>query len=702
MDERTGNLPVETSRLIGRSRELSDLERLCAGSRLVTITGVGGVGKTRLALRAATTLAPRFADGAWWAALSPLAEDALLPFTIAQALPLADQTPRTMIEVVTGYLAGREVLLILDTCEHLSEACARIARIMLAAAPRLRILATSRRPLGVPGEGLLPLAPLPVPHGEGVGARSEDALTLLAERAAEAVPGFTVTGADRPEVVRLCRRLDGLPLAIELAAARLAEMPLAEMNDRMEDRFEVLEDVEQETSAADPPWHRGLRTAIGWSHELCTPHERLLWARASVFAGSFGVGTTAQVCADRLLPAVEIPELLDALADKSILIQTEAQDGVRRFRMLDSIRAYGTFWLRGLGEHHGLAERHRDHYLALAGNAATGWLGPDQLAWCRRLTADHDDLRAALEFCLAHPEDDGALELAGTLWFFWYACGFPKEGQRYLERALALDPGAGPSPVRNRVLWALALVLLSQGDIAAGQARAAECAAAADRIGDSAGADGAQVALACAAAISGDLPAQISLSEAMLARRRDDGTFCLPALYGRLVRGIAYITQGRPKDAIVLLEELRALCERHNEHWVRGYSDVFRAQAELAAGDPAAAYRSGQAALAGKHRLNDRLGAALALDMLGPAALALGRHRQAAHLFGLAQRVWDTIGRSQVGITAWVAARRAGEDQARRALGEAAYRIAYRTGYDTDVETGIAQALDAGPALPAH
>ncbi|MEU5879369.1 NB-ARC domain-containing protein [Spirillospora sp. NPDC047279] len=710
---------METSRLVGRGEELADLERLlCGRSRLVTVTGVAGVGKTRLALRAAVESAPRFADGAWWVALSPLAKAASLPYAIFEVLPLADQTTRSVIDVVADYLADRDVLLVLDTCEHLAEACAVTVQALLAAAPRLRILATSRRALNVAGEQVLPIAPLPVPGdapapeigiaalppavapARAPGGGGDDAVALLAERAAVAMPGFTVTGDNRADLVRLCQRLDGLPLAIELAAARLATMSPNALTARLEERFEV-GDIEHEGTEADPPWHRALRTAIGWSHQLCTPAERLLWARVSVFAGSFGAGTACQVCADGLLPADQILDLLDALAGKSILTVVAMPGGARRFRMLDTVRAYGAFWLRNLGEQDRFRRRHLDFYLTMARRIGAAWLGPDQYAWYDWATAEHANLRTALEFTLTEtrPEtgDHAALELAGALWFYWWGCGFAKEGQHYLGRALAHD--LEPGPARTKTLWVSSVIFLNQGAPTAAAARAAECAAEAERIGDTEAAETAQAASAVAVLMSGGERNQtvaIPAAEELLAGRRE-GELTLASLIAWGVRGLTYVFAGRFQDAITLMEQMRAECDRHGERWYRGYGDFVRAQAELARGRPGAARSCAQAALEVSHRLNDGTGMALAIDLLAQTTAATGQTERAARLLGLSQQLWTRSGQPQGGQPELVAARQACEQQTREALGDHAYQTAYQNGHDTDPDTTIADILSTPP-----
>ncbi|MBZ4017318.1 ATP-binding protein [Streptomyces purpurogeneiscleroticus] len=682
-----GNLPAETTRLIGRRAELDALRALCERSRLVTLTGVGGVGKTRLARAVAAEFQFRLRDGAWLVELSPLSEGILLAHTIADALPLVDQTARPVLDVLAEYLAERETLLVLDTCEHLTDACAMAVEVLLRAAPGLRILATSRRVLDVVGEQVLAVEPLPVPETDGPAAGSADAVTLLVERAAETVRGFTVTDANRADVIGLCRRLEGLPLALELAAARLDELPVRELTARLDDRFAVLGDTEGIVAGAVPPWHQALRTAIGWSHELCTPAERLLWARLSVFAGAFDAETALAVCADGRLPTEEIPALLGALADKSILTWAPTGGG-ERYRMLDTLREYGAGWLRRLGEEDALRRRHRDHYLRLARAGEAAWIGPDQFAWSDRMNAEHDDLRVALEFTLAESEGRTALELAGTLWFVWHGCGFPKEGRHYLERALAADPR--PSPVRIRALHACGVTLSVLGDATGIEALAAECAAEAGQFGDTESFFAAALAM-YAAILQGDLVPALSLAEKLRVPQGRGKPPTLLTLMALMCDSHAFITMGRIEEAMATLNELTVVCDRLGERCLRAWGDLFRAQAELARGRPAAAQEHARSALDVKHRLHDSLGMAMALDVLARAAAAQGGSVQVARLLGLAQQLWDALGgRWQVGIPAWIAARHACEQQARAALGDDAYRLAFRAGYETDLDTGIA------------
>ncbi|MFB4266986.1 NB-ARC domain-containing protein [Nonomuraea sp. GTA35] len=682
-----GNLPSESTRLIGRREEVDGVRALLGSSRLVTVTGVAGVGKTRIALRAAAELRAEFADGVWLVALSPLVEGSALPYAIAEALPLSDQSSRPVTEVLADYLADRELLLVLDTCEHLTEACAAAVGTLLAAAPRLRVLATSRRPLGCAEEQVRTVEPLPVPAGDEW--QEGDALELLLDRAAATVPGFVIDERNRDALMRVCRRLEGLPLAIELAAARLRELSPERLAERLEDRFTVLGTTDHRVYDADPPWHQALRTAIGWSHQLCTPAERLLWARASVFAGGIDPVAVKQVCADDRLPSWQIPQLLESLADKSILIWEPTGAG-DRYRMLDTIREFGAIWLKDLGQDERVRRRHRDYYLALAREGDACWIGPDQYAWYDRMTVELPNLRAALQFALVRPEGHTALELAGALWFFWYPCGFLQEGRHFLERALAQD--RAPGPARRKAMWACALVLVCQGEGALTEKLAAECAAEAEEQGDVEATLMAWCAISCAGIIMGD-NARAAEAARKVIEQEERSLFCFPVLLAHTSYGMSRTMVGDFEDGIAALERLRTLCDQHGERWQRAYGDVLRAQAELACGRPEQARAYAKAALEVKWRLHDSLGMAMAIDVLAPAAVAAGEGERAARMLGLADQIWDTVGKHQIGTPELVAARRACEREVRGVLGDLAYDSAFRAGRDTDLDAGVAYAL---------
>ncbi|GGM16272.1 hypothetical protein GCM10010129_70590 [Streptomyces fumigatiscleroticus] len=699
---RVGNLPEERDRLVGRQAQRAELARLVRRSRLVTVTGVGGVGKTRLAQSVAGELQPSFADGAWWVELSPLCDGRALPFALAEALPLADQTTRPMLEVVAEYLAGREILLVWDTCEHLVDECRETVSALLAEAPNLRILATSRRPLVLPAEEVVALDPLPVPATDDGPAAGEgdDAVVLLAERAAETVPGFTVTTANRRDLVALCRRLEGLPLALELAAARLRDMSLAELNQRLDDRYAVLGTTDGVDYGADPPWHQALRTAIGWSHQLCTPHERLAWARLSVFAGTFDMAAARRVCADERLPAARIPHLLASLVQDSIVEWTPTGAG-ERYRMLDTIREYGAHWLRGVGEEQTVRRRHRDHYLDLARTADASWIGPHQIIWYERTVAEHANLRAALDFCLAEQDGPSALELGGALWFLWSACGFAKEGRHYLDRALALD--VSPGPVWAKAVWSCGRAAIILGDTETGLRLAGVFRKAmAEETGET---DGTAVFAAaflhgCSLSMQGRQQQAAEVLDAVPRTRPGRGRYDAEWFAVSITRAFVYVHLGRFADAMAVTEELVTESARCGETWARAYGDYVRAMAALGLGRAEEAAAHARTALDGKRRLHDSLGIALVIDVLAGAAVAAGRAHAAAWLLGIADQVWHTLGSPQMGSPELLAARKACEDQARCLIGDDAYRTAFHIGSTVAPEAGIA-AASRGADCPA-
>lgn len=469
-----GNLPPETHSFVGRRQELRWLETELNPSvgirRLLSVVGVGGVGKTRLALRALGRVQEAYPDGVWLVELSPLHTAGLVGLAVVEALRLTDQSTGPVTEVVAAWADGKRLLLVLDSCEHVLADCAALVETLLPALPGLRVLVTSREPLGLPGELVLPLDPLPV---------ADDAVTLFADRAA--LTGFTLDDTNRPTVEAVCRRLDGIPLALELAAARLFELSLAQLHGRLGERLPSrLDLLSAPRDGAGPPRHQTLRTAIGWSHELCAPLERLLWARLSVFAGGFCVGAAEEICAGGPLPAGRIAALLARLVEQSI-VQRHRTDPAR-FRLLDTVQEFGADWLHALGEEHAVRLRHRDHFRRLVRQGWTEWNTGRQVAWCERTLTEHANLRAAMDCALTDPDRRIALGMAADLGFLWRHCGSLRDAQHCLDLALAADPPPGPD--RTRALWARGAVALLQGDLEVAAEWAERCTDAADTQAD--------------------------------------------------------------------------------------------------------------------------------------------------------------------------------------------------------------------------
>ncbi len=389
-----GALPAEVTSFVGRRRELSETRRLLAASRMLTLTGVGGVGKTRLALRMAAEVRRTFPDGVWFVELAALNDPQLLPHTVANTLELRQVSADPAGDLAV-YLEEKRLLVVLDNCEHLTGACAVLASKLLAAAPGLRILATSRHVLGVEGEQILSVPPLSTPDpGQEVlagDATHYESVSLFLDRATAVAPDFAITEANRAAVVELCRRLDGIPLAIELAAVWLRILSPAQILDRLEDRFRLL----ASGRPAMPPRQQALDATVGWSYDLCSPAERLMWARLSVFSGGFDLEAAEEVCDGDGIPRDDVLNLVASLVNKSIVVRYQATEQTTAwYQMLETVRQYGAARLDedDLRE---LQVRHRDHYRRLAKQFGLESFGPRQADWFIRLRREHGNIRCS-------------------------------------------------------------------------------------------------------------------------------------------------------------------------------------------------------------------------------------------------------------------------------------------------------------------
>ncbi|MEU4426057.1 LuxR C-terminal-related transcriptional regulator [Actinoplanes sp. NPDC024001] len=679
------------------------MKRLLSVARLVTVTGVGGVGKTRTALRVAAEVQRAFPDGAWLVDLSPLAQADLVAEAVAQTLGLRDQSTRPQAESLAEYLASRRLLLVLDNCEHLADPCAQLVEQLLRAAPALQILATSRQPLTVQGEHIFTLLPLTVPDpgrsaGGAVDPEPDAAVALFAERARAASPTFALTGDNQAAVIRLCRGLDGIPLAIELAAVRTRALPVQQIAELLEDRFADRFALLRGGSTAGR--HESLRTAIDWSHGLCTQAEGLLWARVSVFAGDFDLAAAQQVCADDVLPQADVLPLVAGLVDKSILLCEKHPSGAR-YRLLDTLREYGRDLHRAAGEEQRLRRSHRDYYLRLAERFEAEWCGPDQVAWYERLSRDKANLMAALDFCLADPAEHRAgLELAAALLYFWMACGHPREGRHYLDRLLA--PEHPPGAALTKALWVAGMVTAMQGDLDAAEARLAQCRPHAAAQGDRTAAGWIAYIAGLCALLRGDPVSALTFAEKSAALHRNGGDPATGLLIALTMQCIAFAFAGDFERDIAVTEQTWALCDECGERWIRSYADYMRALAEIGRGDPRAAVGYGRDALRFKWQLGDSTGCAMAVDVLAGAAAALGEAERAARLLGVAHRLWQSVGRPQLGSPDLLAAREHVTRQARQKAGDDAFQAAYGDGLTLDPAAGVDYALDERSARPAE
>ncbi|MHC5256890.1 ATP-binding protein [Streptomyces sp. UC4497] len=692
-----GNLPHELNRFVGRGAELTALTAALESGRLVTVTGVGGVGKSRFAAHAAArvprTLCP---DGVWRVELATVRLPELVEYTLAEALGLTDHTTRAPRQVLVDHLAERRIVLVLDGFEHLVEACASLIRDLLRAAPGLRVIAVGRRPLAVDGEQVFPLAPLP----------PVDAAELFADRATALLPGFQLDGRMLVDVLEVCRRLDCLPLAVELAAGRLRVLSPPQLMERLDDRFRLLRGGGRDAL----PRHQTLRTTIGWSHELCTPQERLLWARLSVFSGSFDLEAAEYVCGGESLPADDVVDVLDELLAQSVVVREEARGEVR-YRMLDTVRAYGAEWLDNLGDGRRMRRRHRDWYMGLATWCELDWFSPRQGEVATRIEAELPNLRAALEHCLTEPgETHLGQYLAGTLWFYWAGCGRLSEGRHWLDRSVGLDvefddgdvcPGLVGEDMeygtsRLKALWVLGYVAILQGDTVPALAALQECREEAERAGDATALAYAVHRTGCLALVADDLPRAEDLLRTALSSYREIGELNSNVLMGQVELAMALAFQGDLAEAVTLCTDVRQVCEDHGERWTLAYALYVLAFEQWTEGGYTQARRLLDECLAIGHEFHDLLGTVLSMELLALITVEEGDAAEAAVLQGAAARMWTSVGLPLFGSAHYSTPHKRCETQARQALGDARFAELARSGEQLEHDEAVARALSSG------
>jgi predicted ATPase/DNA-binding CsgD family transcriptional regulator len=497
-----GNLPAEPNSFVGRERDLAELSRLLGDVRALTLCGPGGIGKTRLALRLACDVVPGFPDGAWLVELADTDDPSLVTRRVATALGVREEPDRPLAETLTEALRPRLLLLILDNCEHVVDASAALVQQLLAGCAGLRVIATSREPLRVRGETVwrvpplaLPAATKELPAGD---LMQHEAIRLFADRAAAVRPGFTLDGDNSGAVLRLCRTLDGMPLAIELAAARVGALSVEQIAARLGDRFQLLASGDR----AAPPRQQTLRAAVDWSYELLTEPEQVLLRRLAVFAG-WNLETAEQVCAGDTVPPDHVLDLLAALIDKSLVTLEAEVAGHARYRLLDTIREYAIGRLKASGEEPAMRLRHRDYLLRMVEGIVDQafvrgeppW--PARVAMYHRIAVERANLRLALTASLEHRDAEKGLRLCSALRAPWVAYGDVTEGVIWFDRFLRLDGEVAPA-VRARALIMRAELAFEQQDYAT----AGECAQTGLDLCRASGSPGAAGALRVLAVVS--------------------------------------------------------------------------------------------------------------------------------------------------------------------------------------------------------
>jgi len=477
------NLPVQLTSFIGREHETSEVKRLLETTRLLTLTGSGGTGKTRLSLAVAGELLDQHPDGVWFVEMAPLADPALVPASVATTLGLREEASRPILESLTSYLRDKTLLLILDNCEHLIEACARLADALLRAAPQLTILASSREALGIAGETAYHVPSLDIPNPQSsiplIELKRYAAARLFVERAAAAKAGFTLNDANAQAVVQICSRLDGIPLAIELAAARTKVFTPEQIAARLDDRFRLLTGG----SRTALPRQQTLRALIDWSYGLLSESERMLLRRLSVFAGGWTLEAAETVCAGNGIEPDDVLNLLTHLVEKSLVISEEAI-GEARYRMLETVRQYTREKLFESGEGEAMRSVHLTYFIRWA-EAMIPRLrgGPEQLRWFERWEREFDNVRAALDYALASRDSDQALQLVSSSYHFWFPRGHWSEGRRLAERVLSTSDRTTPTLVLARVLWQTGFLAGLAGDNAKAKTLSEESLAISTQLG---------------------------------------------------------------------------------------------------------------------------------------------------------------------------------------------------------------------------
>ncbi|HSV41612.1 MAG TPA: LuxR C-terminal-related transcriptional regulator [Nocardioidaceae bacterium] len=688
-----GTLPAELTEFVGRRRDLTDVRQRMSESRLVTLTGLGGVGKTRLALRAAKDLQRSVRDGVWFVPLAELSDADLIPEVVASVLGIHDRSSQFGITQLADYLSTRELLLVLDNCEHLIDGCAAVADVLLRTCPRLHLLATSRESLRVAGEVVHPVAPLAVPESATalVALHDFEAVRLFVQRVRQVVPNFEVDEENRTAVLEICRHLEGIPLALELAAIRLRAMSPGELLERLRQHWELL-DLGPRNA---PERHRTMAACTEWSYNQCSSAERGLWDRLSIFAGGIEMDAIHFVAIDAGVSATpqSTADLVQALVDKSIL-SIQSTDGRTQFRMHEVLRQHGIGCLVSAGAVSTTRRALLSFYIELLDRIDADWMSPRQIDWMRRLRREEPNLRLTLEFACAKPgESRVGLELAARLREYAMAYGAFTEVRHWLKRLLSLVPER--DILRLRGLRAACVLAALQGDRADSAALMAEARELADRLGSPA-TWLAEQAAGWHHMFAGDLEACVaSLARALAALEQGGNLRDIAETHTLL--GMAYCFAGDLSRAATSHQESLDICEATGESWCRSFSLWNLGLVVWVSGDPARAVALEGQSLELKRRMDDRLGLALCLEACAWMHAEQSPAR-AATLLGAADQLWHLMGTSLDVLPGLTPMRQRCETALHDALGHGAFDAAHAAGTEMESSTAIAFALDEKPA----
>ena len=674
------NLPEPRTNFVGREREIVETKRMLAMTGLLTLTGTGGCGKTRLALEVARDLVGTYQDGVWLVELAPLSEGALVPQVIAGTLGVQEQPGRPLVESLLEALGDKEMLLVLDNCEHLIDAAARLAKTLLDSCSRLRVLATSREPLGVPDESGWLVPSLSTPDALQSATTEElggyEAVRLFTDRAAKRHPGFELTPENARAVAQVCARLEGIPLAIELAAARVGMLSADQISDRLGHSLKLLK---SDDPSADHR-HQTLRAALEWSFELLGEPGQVLFRRLSLFAGGFTLDAAESVGGEEGIDEEDVLELLSVLVDKSLVVAEESWERGARYRLLEPVRQYAREKLRVSGEAEAVGRRHAEFFLDLAEEAEPELSKSQQAEWLDRLETEHDNLRSALSWALGQEIDSG-FRMAGALCLFWYTRGYLSEGRRYLEAVAS--SAAVPATVRAKALDGLGWIAEPQGDYERARVAYEESLTLYRSSSDKRGVANTLGDLGSLALDRGDYEEATSLLEESLTLHRElgsredvigilDSLGVLASAKGDREQSISFFSEalalsrgtgnvrrtatslgnlaitmlvhGDPEQAAVLLEESLALFREIGDSSNIAIALMYSALAALTKGDHERVKALSEESLELLQKAEDKRHIADCLEIMAGGAGAQGLARRAARLWGAAEALREAVG----------------------------------------------------------
>lgn len=698
------NLPSDITSFVGRRREVTQARALISRNRLVTFTGVGGVGKTRLSARVGHDLRSAFSDGVWLVELAEVEDQALVAHAAITELGWADHSNEEPLLALTRYLVNKKVLLILDNCEHLLEAVSDMAFNILRECPDVHILATSREPLGITGEWTLPVPPLSVPSFDGSEKPDNlvqyESVSLFVERASAGSPAFALNDENAALICKMCQEMEGIPLAIELAAVRVRSLPLEHIVSRLSDRFNLL----TSSSSTAPTRQQTLHASVEWSYDLCSSQEQLLWQRLSVFSGGFELDAAEAICSSDDLPAHTIADRVASLLDKSVL----TRDGRgSRYRMLETLREFGLDRLRSNASYAALKAQHRDWFQTLAGESHTRWISIDQVAALRRLRHEHANLRTAFNYSISEDEGvESALLIASDLEHYWLTRGRLTEGRQWLDQALSQVSSLVPARASALRVNAYLATLQGYAELAQDMLEEAKSIAlVTDNPAEVAYID--MVVGICALSKGLVDEAMASLYRALdQFRVLDERT---GQAYALVTIATAAVVVGDLDLAARCHEKCMELTVEQGELHLRAFSLWARGLVALRTGELELAVELERESLRLKHRLGDNFGIAVCIESLAWAAVSRGRYEHAAKLIGAAEQFWGPMSMTVGAISGLDTFREEYERELRTALGEEAFRSAQQAGARFDQEqtfnyaqddVGPDQVLNEGLSLP--